>query len=174
MPVILPGVVDRLGGYPNGMPQVQVFADVHRSAESMWLELGSFQSIARWHPMVTTAEGEGEEPGAKRTLETSDGLRWAERLTQVDQAQRLYWYEMTGSELPIADFRGEFRIREGRPHRCTVIWTGQFTVTSDQEKTVSDRVRAFFRTGARAIEKQYAAGPVSSLRRRTRTLQRRR
>src|SRR6476620_5746172 len=70
MPVILPGVVDRLGGYPNGMPQVQVFADVHRSAESMWLELGSFQSIARWHPMVTTAEGEGEEPGAKRTLET--------------------------------------------------------------------------------------------------------
>ena len=90
------------------------------------------------------------------------------------QAQRLYLYEMTGSELPIADFRGEFRIREGRPHRCTVIWTGQFTVTSDEEKTVSDRVRAFFRTGARAIEKQYAAGPVSSLRRRTRTLQRRR
>ena len=42
------------------------------------------------------------------------------------QAQRLYLYEMTGSELPIADFRGEFRIREGRPHRCTVIWTGQF------------------------------------------------
>jgi hypothetical protein len=36
MPVILPGVVDRLGGYPNGMPQVQVFADVHRNAESMW------------------------------------------------------------------------------------------------------------------------------------------
>jgi hypothetical protein len=79
MPVILPGVVDRLGGYPNGMPQVQVFADVHRSAESMRLELGSFQSIARWHPMVTTAEGGGEEPGAKRTLETSDGLRWAGR-----------------------------------------------------------------------------------------------
>jgi Polyketide cyclase / dehydrase and lipid transport len=100
-------------------------------------ELGSFQSIARWHPMVTTAEGEGEEPGATRTLETSDGLRWAERLTQTDQSQRLYWYEVTGSELPIADFRGEFRIREGRPHRCTVIWTGQFTVTSDEEKTVS-------------------------------------
>jgi len=54
--------------------------------------------------MVTTAEGEGEEPGATRTLETSDGLRWAERLTQTDQSQRLYWYEVTGSELPIADF----------------------------------------------------------------------
>jgi len=137
-------------------------------------ELGSFQSIARWHPMVTTAEGEGEEPGATRTLETSDGLRWAERLTQTDQSQRLYWYEVTGSELPIADFRGEFRILEGRPHRRTVIWTGRFSVTSDEEKTVSDRVREFFRAGARAIEKHYAAGPVSTLRRRTRTLQRRR
>ena len=54
-------------------------------AEELPGELGSFQSIARWHPMVTTAEGEGEEPGATRTLETSDGLRWAERLTQVDR-----------------------------------------------------------------------------------------
>src|SRR6476469_3818739 len=94
---------------------------------------GGARVVPEHRPMAS----EGEEPGATRTLETSDGLRWAERLTQTDQSQRLYWYEVTGSELPIADFRGEFRIREGRPHRCTVIWTGRFTVTSDEEKTVS-------------------------------------
>ena len=156
------------------MTQVQVFADVHRSADSMWRELGSFQSIARWHPMVTGAEGEGEEPGATRTLATRNGLRWVERLTERDAAQRFYRYEATSSELPIADFHGEFRIRQGRPHRCTVIWTAQFTVTSGDEKSVSDNVRGFFRAGARAIEKQYAAPPVTVLRRRMRTLTRRR
>jgi len=173
MPVILPGVVDGLGGYPIGMPQVQVFADVHCSADSMWRELGSFQSIARWHPMVKVAEGEGEEPGATRTLETQDGLRWVERLTECDPSQRLYRYEVASTELPLDDFRGEFRIREGRPHKCTVIWTAQFAVTTGEEKKASDAVREFFRAGARAIEKQYAAKPVAALRRRVRTLKRR-
>jgi hypothetical protein len=138
----------------------------------MWREVGSFQSIALWHPMVTGAEGEGEEPGATRTLATQDGLRWVERLTERDTAQRFYRYEAASSELPITDFRGELRIREGRPHRCTVIWTARFTVTSDDEKSVSDSVREFFRAGARAIEKEYAARSVTALRRRVRTLTR--
>jgi Polyketide cyclase / dehydrase and lipid transport len=155
------------------MTQVQVFADVHRSADSMWRDVGSFHSIAQWHPLVTVAEGEGDEPGATRTLQTSDGLRWQERVTERDAAQRFYRYEAASTELPIADFRGEFRIREGRPHRCTVIWTAQFAVTSGDEKATSDTVRAFFRAGARALEKQYAVRPVAALRRRVRTLQRR-
>jgi hypothetical protein len=155
------------------MTQVQVFADVHRSADSMWRDVGSFHSIAQWHPLVTVAEGEGDEPGATRTLQTSDGLRWQEHVTERDAAQGFYRYEATSTELPIADFRAEFRIREGRPHRCTVIWTAQFAVTSGDEKATSDTVRAFFRAGARALEKQYAVRPVAALRRRVRTLQRR-
>jgi hypothetical protein len=153
------------------MTQVQVFADVHRSADSVWRELGSFQSITRWHPMLAGSEGEGEEPGATRTLATRDGLRWVERLTERDASQRLYRYDAASTELPITDFRGEFRIREGRPHRCTV---AQFTVTSGDQKSVSDNVREFFRAGARALEKEYAATPVTVLRRRARTLTRRR
>jgi Polyketide cyclase / dehydrase and lipid transport len=174
MPAILPGVADTICGYPFGMPQVQVFADVHRSADSMWQELGSFQGIARWHPMMKAVHGDGEEPGATRTLETSDGLSWEERLTERDAGQRLYRYEAASTELPIADFRGEFRIRDDRPHKCTVIWTAQFTVISGEEKKVSDRVRRFFLAGAGAIEKQYAVRPVAVLRRRVRTMTRRR
>jgi hypothetical protein len=139
----------------------------------MWRELGSFQSIKRWHPLASGAEGEGEEPGATRRMATPEGRRWVERLTERDATQRFYRYEAASTELPITDFRGELRIREGRPHRCTVIWTAQFTVTEGDEKSVSDNVRAFFRAGARAIEKEYAR-PVTVLRRRARTLTRRR
>jgi hypothetical protein len=173
MRAILPGVVGAIRGYPVGMPQVQVFAEVRRSAESMWRELGSFQGVGHWHPMVKAAEGEGEEPGATRTLETQDGRRWVERLTERDPAQRFYRYEVTSTELPIADFRGELRIREGGPQKCTVIWTSQFAVTTDEEKAVSDSVREFFRAGARSIEKRFAVKPVAALRRRVRRVQRR-
>ena len=52
------------------MPQVQALATLHRSAESMWRELGSLQDIARWHPMVAAVHDEGQEPGATWTIET--------------------------------------------------------------------------------------------------------
>ena len=55
------------------MPQVQALATLHRSAESMWLELGSLQDIARWHPMVAAVHDEGHEPGATWTIETRAG-----------------------------------------------------------------------------------------------------
>jgi mxaD protein len=155
------------------MPQVQAFATVHRTAESMWGELGSFQGIGRWHPMLKAAHGEGEEPGATRSLETRDGLHWVERLTEVDPAQRLYRYEASSSELPIGDFRGELRIREDGPKKCTVVWTAQFTVTSGDEKNVGDAVREFLRAGVRSIEERYAARPTTALRRRVRTLRHR-
>ncbi|MGX9792113.1 SRPBCC family protein [Mycobacterium sp. MMS18-G62] len=138
------------------MPHIQVFADVRRSAESMWQEIGSFQCIARWHPMLTDAHGDGEEPGATRTLETVDGRRWEERLTEVDPVQRLYRYEVASSDLPIADFVGEFRVRDGGADKCTVVWTAQFSVTEGGDKEASDAVRRFFRAGARSIEDRYA------------------
>ena len=49
------------------MPQVQALATLHRSADSMWRELGSLQDIARW-PMVAAVHG-GQEPGATWTIE---------------------------------------------------------------------------------------------------------
>jgi hypothetical protein len=156
------------------MPQVQVFADVRRSADSMWRDLGSFQGIARWHPMLQSAVGQGEDPGATRILEALDGQKWTERLTAMEPSQRLYRYEVASTDLPIADFRGEFFVRDGGPHKCTVVWTALFTVTASDEKAISDTVREFFRAGVRAIENKYAVRPVAALRRRMRTLQRRR
>jgi hypothetical protein len=144
------------------MPQVQAFATLHHSAESMWRELGSFQDIARWHPMVAAIHGDGDEPGATWTVETRDGHRQVVRLVEVDSEQRLYRYEMTSTDLPIADYVGELRIRADTAEKCTVVWTARFTVTSGDDKTVSDTVRAFVCAGARAIEKRYGGRPVTA------------
>jgi Polyketide cyclase / dehydrase and lipid transport len=137
------------------MPQIQAFATVHRSAEALWREVGAFADIARWHPILT-AEPSGE---AERTIQTRDGHRWIERLTQSDPDQHLYRYEAASSELPINDFRGEFRIRGDAPNKCTVVWTAQFTVTAGNEKTVADEVRGFLCAGVRGIEDRYDVRP---------------
>jgi hypothetical protein len=152
------------------MVRVQAFATVHRSADSMWEELGSFQALVRWHPMVKATHGEGEESGATRSVETRDGTTWVERLQEVDPGQRLYRYEVASNDVPITDFRGEFRIREDGPSKCTVVWTAQFAVKSGDEKKVSDTVREYLRAGVRCIEQRYSARPATALGRRVRSL----
>lgn len=144
------------------MPQIQAFATVHRSAAAMWRDVGSFQGIAQWHPLLKPTDSAGEEPGAERTMETTDGRRWVERLRESHSEQRLYRYDATASDLPIADFDGEFRIREDAPNKSTVVWTGRFTVTSGNEKEVTDAVRHFLRAGMRAIERRYAGRPATA------------
>ncbi len=144
------------------MPLVQAFATVHRSAESMWREVGSFQGVARWHPMLVSSPDEGDQPGSTRTIQTRDGHRMVEQLTQVDSDEHLYRYEVTETALPIADYKGEFRIREDGPAKCTVVWTARFTVTSGDEKRVTDAVREFLCAGARSIEKRFTGRPVTA------------
>ena len=80
----------------------------------MWRELGSFQALAHWHPMVNATPGEGEESDETRSVETRDGGKWVEHRLKTDPQQRLYRYEAASDDLPIADFRGEFRVREDR------------------------------------------------------------
>ncbi|MET0757831.1 MAG: SRPBCC family protein [Mycobacterium sp.] len=141
------------------MPQVQALATLHRSAESMWRELGSLQDIARWHPMVAAVHGEGQEPGATWTIETRAGQCQVVRLVEVDHEHHVYRYEMTSTGLPIADYVGELRIRADAAGKCTVCWTARFNVTSGDEKAAGDTVREFFRAGARPSKSGTLAGP---------------
>jgi hypothetical protein len=106
-------------------------------------------------------------------VETRDGTQWVERLQEVDPEQRLYRYEVVSNDVPITDFRGEFRIREDDPSKCTVVWTAHFAVKSGDEKKVSDIVREYLRAGVRCIEQRYVARPPTALRRSMRTLKRR-
>ena len=96
------------------------------------------------------------QPGRWRRATASRRLSACTRWTH---GQRLYTYEVTSDDLPITDFRGEFRIREDGPKKCTVVWTAQFAVSSGDEKAVSDAVREFFRAGVRSIEARHASRP---------------
>lgn len=172
MPVILPGGpgrsrrrtvagiafrVSHQGEQEQGageMPRVQAFATVHCSADSMWREIGSFQGVGRWHPMLRGVQGDGEQPGAMRTAETQGAQRQVERLQHVDPEHYLYRYQMTSNVLPIADYVGVFRVRDDGPDKSTVIWSAHFNVTSGDEKAVIEAVQHFLSAGARSIGKR--------------------
>jgi hypothetical protein len=64
------------------MAHVEQLADIPVAPDALWQEIGSFQSVGRWHPMLAHVEGEGEQPGAVRSPTGKDGSTQVERLAE--------------------------------------------------------------------------------------------
>lgn len=122
----------------------------------MWREVGSFEGVAQWHSEVYAVDCGGEHVGAERTVRTHAGREWVEQLTAVESDNRCYRYTVTSGDLPVADYLGEFVVREDAPTKSTVVWTAEFMVTASDEKQASDVVREYIAAGARSIQDRYA------------------
>jgi Polyketide cyclase / dehydrase and lipid transport len=137
------------------VPHVEATVAVNRDAQALWKEIGSFQGVGEWHPMLAAVEGRGEEPGSTRTAETRDGQRQVERLQEIDTAQHRYRYEMVSSPMPVSDYVGEFVVHGDDPGLSTVIWTADFDVTSGDRDEVTGMVRQFLTTGVESLQERY-------------------
>lgn len=137
------------------MPHVEATAAIGRDAQSLWQEVGSFQGVGEWHPMLEGVEGHGEQPGSTRTAQTGDGQRQVERLKEIAPAQHRYRYEMVSSPMPVKDYVGEFAIHDNDARHSTVVWTADFDATSSDPDEVTAVVRQFLTTGVESLQKRY-------------------
>jgi Polyketide cyclase / dehydrase and lipid transport len=142
---------------PGGenMPHVESTARIPVEADTLWVEVGSFQSIGAWHPMLASVRGKGEQPGALRTAKSQDGQEQVERLEAVDPAQYFYRYAMVSSPMPVSGYVGELRVRNNNDGTSTVLWTSDFTVNSGDEMQTAGMVRDFFAAGLENLKKKY-------------------
>ena len=133
------------------MAHVEVSARINVNPDTLWQEVGLFQGVGRWHPMLVTVEGHGETPGAVRTAHGADGSKQVEQLEEIDPQQHRYRYRMLSSAMPVRDYVAEFRVSPEDKHSCTVVWTADFQVNSGNEAEVEGRY-LFFREARIAVE----------------------
>ena len=121
-----------------------------KNADQLWLDIGSFQGIGAWHPLLAQVEGKGEEEGSVRIAIGKTGNRSVERLERIDSAKRFYRYKMLSSTIPVADYSAEFRVREG-DDASTVIWSSDFRVPAGDEEatTTVPRAKSYWRARPR-------------------------
>lgn len=137
------------------MPHIEVSARINLDADTLWREIGSFQGLGRWHPMLAKVEGSGEQPGALRTAHTPDGQKVVEQLQEVDPTSHFYRYVMLSSPMPISGYISEFRVEDNDERTSTVSWTSDFQVRPEDEAKIVGTVREFLTAGLQSLKKKY-------------------
>lgn len=136
------------------MTAVSESARIAMDAEHLWEEVGRFGELV-WHPLLARVESIGNQPGAMRHMETTDGRRQVERLDEIDPAHHLYRYTIQDSSAPIENYRAELRIDALSARSSWVTWTARFDVTMGDEAAESDAVRRFLRRGLDGLCARY-------------------
>src|SRR5215831_4583526 len=111
------------------MEHSAVTAVINADPDSLWRQIGSFQGVGAWHPMLATVEGQGEQPGAVRKATGKDGQQQVERLVEVDPSGHFYRYMMEATAMPVTDYSAEFRVRDSGDGRSLIEWSSDFEVT---------------------------------------------
>ena len=137
------------------MAHVEVIAKVPVKADALWQEIGSFQGVAHWHPMLEKVEGEGEQPGAIRIPESKDGHKQIERLREISLVRHFMRYEIVSSPMPIKNYVAELRVADNGDGSSTVVWGGDFLVTSVDEIQTVEAIQGFLAAGLENLQKKY-------------------
>jgi hypothetical protein len=129
-------------------------ARIPLDVQHLWADLGRFGEVV-WHPLLARVESIGNQPGALRHVETTDGRRQMERLDEIDPGQHLYRYTMQSSALPVANYTGELRMDELSPNSSLVTWSARFDVTDGDAEVEAENIRRFLRVGLDALQARY-------------------
>lgn len=140
------------------MPHVEATARIATDARTLWREIGSFQGVDEWHPMLERVEGQGERPGAIRTAYSAGGQQ-VEQLREVDADQHCHRYSMESGPLPVGGYTAEFRVDDDIDGTSTVSWIADFDVTSGDETEVVAMVRGFLEAGVAELANRYGRTP---------------
>ena len=137
------------------MVEVTETARIGLNADAAWQRLGSFGSVGEWHPMLSKVESEGDRPGARRHVETTEGARQVERLEAFDPVSHDYRYVMEETALPVSDYRAEFCVDGDGEGESTVIWSARFEVQSASRDEDVEAIRRFLKAGMDDLKKRY-------------------
>jgi hypothetical protein len=144
------------------MTRVKASEEFPADAEALWQEIGSFQGVGNWHPLLASVSGFGESPGSVRNVTSRDGQKQIERLREVNPAEHYYRYDVISTKMPVAQYKGELRIQDSGDRTSRVVWSSAFRVKSGDEAKTAEMVRQFLQTGLENLKSRYADSPAHS------------
>lgn len=137
------------------MAHAEATAEVPVDVDTLWQLIGTFQGVDGWHPMLTAVEGDGEEPGARRTATTADGSQQVERLHEVAPTEHRYTYVMESTGMPVADYVAQLSAQPADRNNTSVRWSADFNVTSGDQAQAVDMVQGFLGAGLEHLKALY-------------------
>jgi len=91
------------------------------SADALWVKVGDFCGISKWHPAIEKCELSADSK--TRTLSLKGGGTVVEALVRMDAAGRAYTYAIISAPLPVANYTSTISVsadgagpRDRNPH----------------------------------------------------------
>ena len=111
----------------------------------VWKQIGGFNALPDWHPMVEKSEL--AKGGSERKLTLPGGATITEKLESMDDKSFRYSYSITDSPLPVADYHSTIEVHE-EGKESVVDWMGRFepkgASAEDAQKAIQDIYQAGF------------------------------
>jgi hypothetical protein len=136
------------------MPHAELARTIAAAPDALWQQIGSFGSVANWHPMLSKAKCDGEWVGARRTIHGKDGTIQIERLRARAADGRGYRYSIEASSMPVANCVGELRVEDNGDGRSIVRWSIDFDLIGNDGAVVTE-VEDFFRAALVQLKHLY-------------------
>jgi mxaD protein len=136
------------------MPEVTEVAEAMIDADTLWKEVGDFDSLG-WHPLVRGVTVSDESGGHARLVRIEGRGEQLERLQAVDTAHRMYRYSVEYSSLPVRNYTGEFRVEAADTGMSRVVSRAQFTLADESDDSTLAAVRSFLHAGTASIQAKY-------------------
>ncbi len=137
------------------MPDVTEVAEAMIDADTLWKEVGDFDSLGQWHPLVSAMTVADESAGRARLVRFTAGGEQLERLQAVDTVHRTYRYRVERTNLPVRDYTGEFRVEAADTGMSRVVSQAQFTLIDENDDRTVEAVRSFLHEGTASIQAKY-------------------
>ncbi len=134
------------------MAKVSSSVHIDVPVEKVWEMIGSFNSLADWHPAVEKSEL--AEGGKVRKLSLAGGGTIVERLQQHDDNNYTYSYAIEDSPLPVANYVSQLKVvRDGEG--CKVEWGSEFTPAGASEADAIKTMQGIYQAGFDNLKKMF-------------------
>ncbi len=129
------------------MARVSLSQELQASAETVWEQIGGFNSLPTWHPAFEKSRIEGEGRGQVRTLDLAGGATIRERLDRADESARSYTYSILSGPLPVAGYVATLCVREAGDGACVVEWSSEFNPDGLPEAAAVEIIESVYQAG---------------------------
>jgi hypothetical protein len=121
--------------------------------DAVWAEIGGFDRIAGWHPLIERVEPTEIEGETYRHLITTEGERFLERL--IETGPHHVTYEVIDGPLPATDHRATLSCVAEKDGGCHVFWGATFVPFADAGHVADEIVARFYRIGLAALGERF-------------------
>ncbi|WP_245257409.1 SRPBCC family protein [Methylocapsa acidiphila] len=132
--------------------------------EAVWVLVGDFANMAKWHPLVAESAAKSDEiQGKMRVLTLKSGGQIVDGLTEYDPTKMTYSYRRVDDDvkaLPVSSYTATITVAPAADGTASVEWIGRYyrgDTGNDPPEELNDEAATkamtdFFQSGLRNLK----------------------